>query len=128
MTSQLFNEKIPLDILIDFLKSCSVAKDETYTFGVIAYKKACFVDSIVPFINRLKLYYYSSKQHYIERKMTHKNLITIIRQTCNHMNIPYISKIVYCKSSYEIVYYICTNNSLTYTIANKQLPHNGVAF
>ena len=128
MTSQLFKEKIPLDIFVVFLKSCSVAKDETYTFGTIAYKKACFVDSIVPFINKLKLYYYSSKQHYIERKMTQKNLITVIRQVCKYMNIPYISKMLYVKSSYEIVYYIYINNSSTYTIADKQFPHNGVAF
>ena len=127
MTSQLFKEKIPLDIFIVFLKSCSVTKDETYTFGTIAYKKACFVDSIVPFINKLKLYYYSSKQHYIERKMTQKNLITVIRQVCKYMNIPYISKMIYVKSSYEIVYYIYMNN-LTNTIAEKQFSHNGIAF
>lgn len=128
MPSQLFKEKIPLDILFNFLNSCSNLDNGIYRFGINEYKKAIFNDLISSFINIIKSYYYLSKQHYIERKMTYKHLITIIRQICNHMNIPYISKIVYNKSSYEIIYYISNVDSSIYTIANKQLAHNGVAF
>ena len=123
MTSQLFKNDVPLDILINFLNSCT---DEKYTFGKDAYKKSCINGSLDCFLNNLKVFYFSSKQYYVTRKMSYKNIITIIRQLCKHLNIQYISKILYDKSSYEIIYYLYP--VLEDTIAHQQLSHNGIAF
>lgn len=125
MTSQLFKNVVPADILITFLKSCT---DDNYVFGKDAYKKACINGSVDRFLLNLKEFYFSSKQYYVTRKMSHKNIITVIRQLCNHLNIPYTSKILYSKSSYEIVYCIYPQNVLKDIVADQQLSHNGIAF
>ena len=125
MASQLFKNHVPLDILISFLNSCT---DEKYTFGRDAYKKSCINGSLDCFLNKLKDFYFSSKQYYVNRKMSYKNIVTIIRQVCKHLNIPYTSKILYGKSSYEIIYYIYPDHGLTDIVADQQLSHNGIAF
>ena len=125
MASQLFKEKIPLDILVNFLHSCT---DETNAFGKDAYKKALMCGSIYIFLDCMKELYFTSKQFYVTRKMSYKNTVTIIRHVCNHLNIQYSSKIFYTKSTYEIVYYINLQSMLTDIITDKQLPHNGIAF
>jgi hypothetical protein len=125
MGDQLFKTDVPYDILDDFLQSCT---DDTNAFGKDAYKKACLSGSINIFLDRLKDYYFTSKQIYITRKMSYKNIVTIIRHVCNHLNVQYTSKIFYTRSSYEIVYYIKPLIVLTDIITNKQLSHNGIAF
>ena len=125
MASQLFKEEVSIDILVNLLQSCT---DETNAFGKDAYKKACICGSIYIFLDSLKECYFTSKQFYVTRKMSYKNIITIIRHVCNHLNIHYSSKIIYTKSSYEIVYYINHKHILTDVITNKQFPHNGIAF
>ena len=125
MVGQLFKTDVPIDILVNFLQSCT---DGTNTFGKDAYKKACISGSINIFLDSLKDYYFTSKQFYITRKMSYKNIVTIIRHVCNHLNVHYSSKIFYTKSSYEIVYYIKPPIVLTDIITNKQLSHDGIAF
>ena len=125
MASQLFKEEVSIDILVNLLQSCT---DETNAFGKDAYKKACISGSINIFLDSLKDYYFTSKQFYITRKMSYKNIVTIIRHVCNHLNVHYSSKIFYTKSSYEIVYYIKPPIVLTDIITNKQLSHDGIAF
>ena len=125
MVCQLFKQHVPIDILVNFLHSCT---DETNAFGKDAYKKSCICGSIYLFIDSLKDYYFTSKQFYVTRKMSYKNIVTIIRHVCNHLNIQYSSKIFYTKSSYEIVYYINLQNMLADIITDKQLSHDGIAF
>ena len=125
MASQLFKQEVSSDILINFLQSCT---DETNVFGKDAYKKSCICGSIYIFLDSLKDYYFTSKQFYVTRKMSYKNIVTVLRHVCNHLNIHYSSKIFYTKSTYEIVYYINPQSMLTDIITNKQLSHNGVAF
>ena len=43
---------------------------------------------------------------YINRKQNYSSFLTVIRQLCRVNNISYTSKIIYNKSSYDIVYYI----------------------
>jgi hypothetical protein len=38
--------------------------------------------------------------------MTYKNFLTVLRQICNNLCIPYTSKILYNKSKYNIIYII----------------------
>lgn len=125
MTSQLFKSVFPKNILINYLNSCA---DETYIFSRDSYKKSCINGSLESFLDKLKDFYFPSKQYYVTRKMSYKNIVTIIRQVCKYLNIQYISKILYDKSSYEIIYYIYPEYNLTDIVADQQLPHNGVAF
>ena len=125
MESQLFKGEVSKDILLNLLKSCT---DDTNTFGKDAYKKACICGSIYIFLDSLRECYFASKQFYVTRKMSYENTVTIIRHVCNHLNIPYSSKIFYNRSSYEIIYFINIHNNLTDIITDNELSHDGIAF
>jgi hypothetical protein len=127
MSIQIFKKNIPFNILNDFLKSST---DDYHTFNKDSYKKSCINGSINVFINSLQEYYHHSKQYYLTRKMSYKNLVTILRHVCNNLKITYTSKILYEKSNYEIVYYINIKkeDELTNVVADDQFTHNGIAF
>jgi|MDTF01.1.fsa_nt_gb hypothetical protein len=106
MNSQIF--KIPIDKIIfyEFLSTCSEKKLKYYEISKISFKSAVFQNLIQPFCDSIKDYYHISKQHYITRKMTYKNLITVIRQICKFHHIAFTSQIKYDNSNYEISYSI----------------------
>ena len=127
MTSQLFKDSVPNDILLTLLQSCTdTDTDIHYIFGKHSYKKGCINGAVEIFLLRLKEFYFPSKQYYVTRKMSYKNIVTVIRQVCNSKNIPYSTKIVYDSSSYSIIYYIYPE--LSNVVTNQQFSHNGVAF
>jgi hypothetical protein len=105
--SQIFKNKIKKDIIISFLKDfCQNEKKKEYIFSPISFKKAEYKNEIKNLIENLKKYYHKSKQFYLNRPMTYKNFLTILRQICNHLCLPYTSKILYNKSKYNIIYMI----------------------
>lgn len=106
MTSQIFKQSIPNDVLIKLLDDISSKTDKYYVLDNNSYKKGMFNNTIADFINQCVPYYYISKRKYLERKITYNSFITIIRQICNFNNITYTSQIRYNKSSYNIIYYI----------------------
>ena len=106
MSSQIFKKKLPKEILYDLLNKICVKNKEFYTLNKIAYKKGEFQKLLEPFLEILSDYYHISKQYYVTRKLTYNSFITIIRQICKTNNINYVSKIIYLKSNYDIVYYI----------------------
>lgn len=106
MSSQIFKEKIPNDLLIKLLDNISVKTEKCYVINNNSYKKGVFNNVIVDFIKQCIPYYHLSKRKYLERKLTYSSFITIIRQICNFNNITYTSQIKYDKSTYDIMYYI----------------------
>ena len=65
--------------------------------------KKLFLINIKPF-EALNDSYHKSKRFYLTRNMTYKNFLTILRQVCNFICIPYTSKILYNSSKYNIIY------------------------
>ena len=106
MSSQIFKNQIPNQILIKLLDDIAVKTDKCYILDNNSYKKGIFNDLIINFINDCKPYYYLSKRKYLDRKLTYNSFITIIRQICNFNKITYTSQIKYDKSTYNILYYI----------------------
>lgn len=105
--SQVFKKNINKDIIIQFFKKfCQNEKKKEFIFSPIAFKKAEYNNEIENLIENLKEHYHKSKQFYLNRQMTYKNFLTILRQVCNHLCIPYTSKILYNKSKYNIIYII----------------------
>jgi hypothetical protein len=104
--SQIFKEAVPLELLIHLLNNICAKNDKHYILDTIAFKSGIFNGSIQQFIQDCKPYYFYSKLKYLDRKLTYKNFLTIIRQICNHNNLDYHSQIKYDKSKYEIVYTI----------------------
>jgi len=106
MSSQIFKNSIPNDILYKLLDDIAIKTDKCYIINNNSYKKGVFNDSITNFMDECKQYYHLSKRKYLERKLTYNSFITIIRQICNYNKITYTSQIKYDKSSYDIVYYL----------------------
>ena len=106
MTKQIIKKDIPLEILINLLNNISNKNNNYYIINKIAFKKGEYLKLIENFTNSLKEYYFTSKFFYLDRKCTYSSFLTIVRHICKNNNISYISKILYDKSSYEIIYYI----------------------
>jgi hypothetical protein len=106
MSSQIFKQPVPNAILFEFLENTSVKTEKKYIFNKIAFKKGSIDNIIDKFMQNCKQYYFSSKQKYLDRKVTYNSLTTILRQICNYNKITYTSQIKYDKSNYDIEYYI----------------------
>ena len=115
MASQLFKNTIPIEILLQFLEDNSISKGNKFIFSKVFFKKGQFKNTIVPFLEKIKPYYFPSKQFYVTRSDNYKNFIKIIRQICKFHNISFVSKVKYCKSKYEIIYSIFFPEQLTDT-------------
>jgi len=114
MTNQLFKSKVSNDDFIAFLTTCCEVDENknVYIFSNDAYKRAHFSKTLQQFLDSIVECYHKSKQYYVSRKMSYTMFVTIVRQICKSNGIPYVSKIKYDRSSYEIIYYICFGNAL----------------
>ena len=108
MTSQIFKEHLPTEKLFNLLDVIAIKTEKRYIFNKDSYKKGLLNDIMVQFLEECKPYYYSSKQKYLEKKITYNSFTTILRQICNFNKITYTSQIKYFKSTYDIEYYIYT--------------------
>lgn len=104
MQSQIFKTKIEIQELIELLKTICKEKEGKYIFNNNFFKKAMYHEKIMIFVEKCKSYYYTSKHHYLNRKMTYNNFITILRQILKSHDIKYEKKIKYSRSSYNIEY------------------------
>lgn len=106
MSTQIFKNFIPNEILFKLLDEICLKNDKHYIFNTNSFKKGLYNNSIIEFIEYCKPYYHNSKKKYLERKLTYNCFSTIIRQICNFNKITYTSQIKYDKSKYDIIYYI----------------------
>jgi hypothetical protein len=104
---QVFKERPPIDILINFLNLLNQNKQQSTEVILInscAYKTALSQGVLLEFLNKLVCYYYNKKKYFVTREINYKRLITILRQLCNTHGIIYNSHMLYHKSSYDICY------------------------
>jgi hypothetical protein len=106
MSSQIFKSPFPLEKLYSLLNQICIKTDKRYIFNKDSYKKGLLNNEMQNFLEDCKPYYYSSKQKYLEKKLTYNSFTTVLRQICNFTKITYTSQIKYCKSNYDIEYYI----------------------
>ena len=106
MSTQIFKNKIPNEILFELLDIICLKNEKHYIFNVDSFKKGVFKEEIQKFIEKCTPYYHISKRKYLEKKLTYNSFTTILRQICNFNKITYTSQIKYDKSTYDIVYYI----------------------
>jgi len=110
MSSQIFKHNVPIKMIIDFLNANCEAENGFHIFSKVLFRKAQYHNRIKPFCELIREYYHISKRYYIERQMNYAQFSTVLRQLCKSHNLPYTSRIIYDKSSYDIIYYINTNN------------------
>jgi len=106
MTSQIFKDNIPNNLLFNLLEKICLKNFKFFTFNNDSFKKGIYTNDIQDFLKICNTYYHNSKKKYLERKLTYNNFTTILRQICNHNKIKYTTEIKYIKSNYNIVYYI----------------------
>ena len=106
MSSQIFKNQMPNNLLFDLLDKICLKNEKHYTFTIDSFKKGIYNESIQNFFISCIPYYHLSKRKYLEKKLTHNSFITVLRQICNYNKITYTSKIKYDKSTYDIIYYI----------------------
>jgi len=106
MSTQIFKNQIPNNVLFGLLDKICLKNEKHYTFNMVSFKKGIYSEEIQKFINYCIPFYHLSKRKYLERKLCHNSFTTILRQICNFNNIKYTSEIKYDKSKYDIVYYI----------------------
>jgi hypothetical protein len=106
MSTQIFKNNVPNDILFELLDSICLRNEKHYTFNNDSFKKGVFKELIQKFLENSRQYYHISKRKYLDRKLTYNSFTTVLRQICNSNKITYTSQIKYDKSSYSIVYYI----------------------
>ena len=112
--SQIFKKKLNPDYFFNFIQQYGHKKNnDEFVFNHISYKKANYNNDIEKLVNHLVEYYHKSKQFYLTRNMNYKNFVTIIRQVCNYLCIPYTSKIIYSNSKYNINYVIYLEGFVT---------------
>jgi hypothetical protein len=106
MSNQIFKKNIPIEILFNLLDTICIKNEKHYTLNINSFKKGIYNENIQTFLTTCKEFYHTSKQKYLERKLTYNTFTTVIRQICNFNKITYTSQIKYDKSTYDIVYYI----------------------
>ena len=104
--SQIIKTPIDITLLYDLFKSSGYITNNYLIINNSSYKKIKYNNMLYEIINKIKPYYYKSKQFYLTRELSYNNFTTIIRQLCNFHSIPYTSKIIYYKSNYTIEYYL----------------------
>jgi hypothetical protein len=106
MSTQIFKNNIPNNVIFELLNKISLKNDKHYIFNIESFKKGIYTNDIQKFIEFCTPYYHLSKRKYLERKLTYNSFTTILRQICNFNKITYTSQIKYNKSTYDIMYYI----------------------
>lgn len=102
--NQIFKTPVSVTLLWSFLQENFEESETHIQINKFLYKKTEYNQRLTTFIAALKPHYHNSKRKYIDRQMTYNYFLTIIRQLCNSHKIPYTTKLVYDKSSYEIEY------------------------
>ncbi len=109
MTNQLFRQVVSTELLFKLLDALCVKTDKHYIFDNVAFRRGMYSGSISVFNETCKPCYHKSKQKYLNCPTTYRSFLTVVRQICNINNVAYTSKLVYDKSSYDIVYMIVHN-------------------
>jgi hypothetical protein len=106
--SQLFKNKISINVLFDFLEKINCQKmDNYYIVDITAYKRSIYNNALIPFLSELKEFYYPSKYSYIDHESINQNKFnTVIRQICKYTNTNYYKKLRHDQSKYSVAYHI----------------------
>lgn len=106
MSNQIIKKNIPNEMLFELLNEICIKNEKYYIFNNESFKRGMFKELIPNFIESCKPFYYLSKRKYLEKKVTYKSFITILRQICKSNNVLYTNQIKYDKSTYNIIYNI----------------------
>lgn len=106
MSSQIFKQSVPTEVLFKLLEQICLKTNKYYVIDMNAFRKMCFNKLHEQFCSEILPYYHLGKQFYVTREITYNSFTTIIRQICKHHAIMFSSQIKYNESKYNINYHI----------------------
>lgn len=106
MLKQIFKENIPPAILFELFEKICLKTDKYYFVDQNAFKKMHFHNLKEDFVKDITPYYHTSKQFYVDRKMTYNSFTNIVRQICKSNAIMFNSQLKYNESKYTIDYFV----------------------
>jgi hypothetical protein len=109
MTSQIFKNRIPNEIIFKLLNLLCIKNNDCFVFNISSFKKGVYDNEIFNFFKECSPYYHTSKRIYLDKKITYKSFTTVLRQICKYNKILFTTEIKYDKSIYDIIYYIYSN-------------------
>lgn len=106
--SHIFISDISSIILYNLLDNIPTINqtDSYYRIDPEIFRQLQYNNHIDYFYNQIQSVYRINKRFYIERDITYKNFLTILRHICRQLDIPYNKQIIYNKSKYAIHYFI----------------------
>ena len=81
--NQIIRSTLPCDIVIDFIKTNFHYENGLYISNKSVFKKIYNNGILSAFFDVIKMYYFDSKQFYINRNINYKHYNTILRQLTN---------------------------------------------
>jgi hypothetical protein len=70
MSTQIFKNNVPNELLFNLLDSVCLKNEKHYTFNGESFKRGIYKELIQKFIGECVPYYYLSKRKYLEKKLT----------------------------------------------------------
>jgi len=89
MSHQIFKSKPPIELLTQLLDKICENKEQYY-ININNYKRMKYYNYHIEFLSSISSYYHWSKQFYLQRELTYKSFMTIIKQICRLYNIDII--------------------------------------
>lgn len=121
MSVQIFKKEVPNDFLFELLNKICVKTKEAYIINNISFKKGMYNNLITNFFESIRKYYHISKRKYLDKALTYNSFITVVRQICKFNQLSYKNEIKYDRSTYEIIYYISTEEEKSEECKEKEL-------
>lgn len=109
MKTQIIKYDIDINLVTELLLklgyiSTSYLIIDKETIQSCIFNDVSYLNSVLTILKEKN--YHTSKYYYLERDMSYKSLITIIRQILKYKQIDYFTKIKYVNSSYFTQYFI----------------------
>jgi len=106
MPSTALKEKLPPEILIDFLEPICTKSSEYYIVNYETYRRAIYTSHYTDFIEKIRPYYFTCQLHFLDREINYKKFLTTLRQICSVSEFKYQHIRAFDRSKSKTAYYI----------------------
>jgi hypothetical protein len=118
----IFNLILNIDSTPGSTEYCDILKLEKLNIDIVTFKRLKFYNILDNIRSILRPFYLDKYKYYIDRNIGYNEFLTIIRQLCKFMNVPYLIEIKYLLNE-KVIFYELNIKDYCECIKNK-LPIN----
>lgn len=111
-----------LDISNSFVNYLNILDQGVFTIDSITFKRIKFYNILDKIRDILRPFYLNKYKYYVDREINYPEFLTIIRQICKFMKIPYSIQVKYLLNE-KLIYYDINIKDYCECIKNR-LPMN----